>query len=43
MLVRFPRTDLEEILRRLEAFEKGDLYPPGPADWSTVQLVEDDA
>ena len=43
MLVRFPRTDLHEILRRLEAFEKGGLYPPGPADWSTVQLVEDDA
>jgi hypothetical protein len=37
--VKFPRTDLPEILARLR---RTSLYPRGPVDWSTVEIRGDD-
>lgn len=38
MSISFPRSDLPEIMRRLEAHERGERVPPGPIDWSTVEV-----
>lgn len=36
LLVRFPNYDRAEILRRLTAYEAGQLTPPGPIDRSSM-------
>jgi hypothetical protein len=39
--VSFPWSDLDEIVRRLDAYERRELSPPGPIDWSSIEISED--
>jgi hypothetical protein len=41
--VSFPRTDLDEILRRLRIHAAGQSPPPGPIDWSSVEISDEEA
>jgi hypothetical protein len=38
--VAFPRTDLDEILRRLDEFENGKVLHPSPIDWSSIEISD---
>jgi hypothetical protein len=39
--VAFPWSDLGEIMRRLEAYEKGETVPPTPIDWSSIEVPDE--
>jgi hypothetical protein len=39
--VAFPKTDLDEIIRRLTARRRGYVARPGPVDWTSVEITDE--